>query len=53
MFPFIYLGEMYYACTEKDARSKWCATTGNYDRDKRYGHCAGKFKIQFNGEVRY
>ena len=48
VFPFIYLGEKFYSCTEKDGRSKWCATTDNYDRDKRYGHCSRKREYQLD-----
>ncbi|KAJ7390797.1 peptidase M10A [Desmophyllum pertusum] len=41
VFPFIYLGKTYTECTYKDEEhsNPWCATTGNYDNDKKWGHC--------------
>uniref|UniRef100_A0A087Y3I6 Matrix metalloproteinase-9 n=1 Tax=Poecilia formosa TaxID=48698 RepID=A0A087Y3I6_POEFO len=41
VFPFIFLGRMYKSCTT-DTRidgKRWCATTSNYDTDKKYGIC--------------
>ncbi|XP_044537704.1 hepatocyte growth factor activator [Gracilinanus agilis] len=39
-FPFRYGGRMHHSCTS-NVRSlkKWCATTHNYDRDRRWGYC--------------
>ena len=44
-FPFIYKGRRYNSCTKKKHNRPWCSLTGNYDRDKKWGNCAGKFKI--------
>ena len=50
MFPFIYKGKLYHECTEEDANKdewgdRWCSVTGNYDRDRKRGHCVSE-----NGE---
>ncbi|KAF5917467.1 matrix metalloproteinase-9 [Diceros bicornis minor] len=41
VFPFIFLGKEYSACT-REGRSDgrlWCATTSNFDSDKKWGFC--------------
>ncbi|XP_010767448.1 cation-independent mannose-6-phosphate receptor-like [Notothenia coriiceps] len=41
LFPFTFMKKLYTECT-KDGRSDgrmWCATTANYDTDKKWGFC--------------
>ncbi|XP_067856787.1 zinc finger protein 335-like [Heptranchias perlo] len=41
VFPFVFDGKSYDQCTSegRDDRYKWCATTSNFDSDKKYGFC--------------
>ncbi|XP_069089770.1 seminal plasma protein BSP-30 kDa-like [Pleurodeles waltl] len=39
VFPFIYQGVTYQSCTMKNYFTDWCATTRNYDRDRRWIEC--------------
>lgn len=40
VFPFAYKGQIYETCTTIDNENKpWCATTANYDRDRKWGRC--------------
>ena len=42
MFPFKYKGDTYYDClseTIENRTSPWCATTDDFDRDKRWAYC--------------
>lgn len=41
MFPFTFLGQSYSACTSQGRQDGklWCATTSNYDTDKKWGFC--------------
>ncbi|XP_005363192.1 matrix metalloproteinase-9 [Microtus ochrogaster] len=44
VFPFIFLGKEYSTCTSEgrsDGRL-WCATTSNFDTDKKWGFCPDK-----------
>uniref|UniRef100_A0A670ZSK4 Matrix metalloproteinase-9 n=1 Tax=Pseudonaja textilis TaxID=8673 RepID=A0A670ZSK4_PSETE len=44
VFPFVFEGKSYQSCTT-DGRTdgyRWCATTGNFDRDKKYGFCPNR-----------
>lgn len=43
VFPFIYNGKTYKTCTtDGPGGDSWCATTANYDQDKKYGYCEFK-----------
>ncbi|XP_078234856.1 matrix metalloproteinase-9-like [Pogona vitticeps] len=41
-FPFAYKKRTFYTCTSEDALYGrfWCATTGSYDKDRRWSYCA-------------
>lgn len=39
VFPFVYKGIEYNTCTEIDEDKPWCATTANYDADKKWSVC--------------
>ncbi|XP_051884144.1 lymphocyte antigen 75 [Pristis pectinata] len=40
LFPFKYKKNWYYECTtEGNGAEEWCATTDNYDRDRKWGKC--------------
>ena len=41
VFPFIYDGMTFTECTSKGDKHNrvWCATTSNYDKDKKWGYC--------------
>uniref|UniRef100_A0A4W6DDK0 Insulin-like growth factor 2 receptor n=1 Tax=Lates calcarifer TaxID=8187 RepID=A0A4W6DDK0_LATCA len=44
VFPFVHLKKSYTQCTNEgmtDGR-KWCATTANYDTDRKWGFSSGK-----------
>ena len=44
IFPFIFLGEKYDSCTTEGRNDgyRWCATTDNFDSDKKYGFCPSR-----------
>ncbi|XP_067414985.1 hepatocyte growth factor activator isoform X2 [Emydura macquarii macquarii] len=45
MFPFRYGGRMYHSCISNlFSLKKWCSTTHNYDRDRKWGYCASASK---------
>ncbi|XP_060061207.1 cation-independent mannose-6-phosphate receptor isoform X2 [Erinaceus europaeus] len=39
VFPFLYNGKSYYECVVGNRAKLWCATTANYDRDRKWGFC--------------
>ena len=46
VFPFKYRGRYYKTCTTVRSRGRpWCATTSNYDKDKKWGYCPSKFTV--------
>ncbi|XP_065846380.1 reelin-like isoform X2 [Oscarella lobularis] len=38
-FPFFFNGIQYYSCIVRGREHPWCATTSNYDTDRRWGYC--------------
>nr|XP_020476317.1 matrix metalloproteinase-9 [Monopterus albus] len=44
VFPFTFLGEEYDSCTTEGRSDgyRWCATTDNFDIDKKYGFCPSR-----------
>lgn len=44
VFPFVFLGKEYSSCTSEGRRDGrlWCATTSNFDSDKKWGFCPDK-----------
>ncbi|KAI3357388.1 hypothetical protein L3Q82_015820, partial [Scortum barcoo] len=44
VFPFIFQGEEYDSCTTEGRTDgyRWCATTGSYDNDQKYGFCPSR-----------
>lgn len=44
VFPFVFQGEEYDSCTTEGRSDgyRWCATTSNFDNDKKYGFCPSR-----------
>ncbi|XP_060787993.1 matrix metalloproteinase-9-like [Neoarius graeffei] len=44
VFPFVFEGETYTSCTTEGRSDgyRWCATTSNFDQDKKYGFCPNR-----------
>nr|XP_023691113.1 matrix metalloproteinase-9 [Paramormyrops kingsleyae] len=52
-FPFVFLGESYDSCTTegRDDGYRWCATTKNFDTDKKYGFCPNRDTAVIGGNA--
>uniref|UniRef100_A0A3Q4AFX9 Matrix metalloproteinase-9 n=1 Tax=Mola mola TaxID=94237 RepID=A0A3Q4AFX9_MOLML len=52
-FPFTFEGESYTTCTTKGRSDNlpWCATTADYNRDKKYGFCPSELLKTFGGNA--
>uniref|UniRef100_A0A803T6M6 Fibronectin type-II domain-containing protein n=1 Tax=Anolis carolinensis TaxID=28377 RepID=A0A803T6M6_ANOCA len=48
VFPFIYRDRTFHTCTNENSEDGrfWCATTGNYDKDKQWRYCAESSKSE-------
>uniref|UniRef100_A0A4W5PSI1 Matrix metalloproteinase-9 n=1 Tax=Hucho hucho TaxID=62062 RepID=A0A4W5PSI1_9TELE len=44
VFPFVFLGETYEGCTTEGRSDgyRWCSTTDNFDKDKKFGFCPNR-----------
>lgn len=48
VFPFKYKGKTYEECTTEEKNRPWCATTENYQGDRKWGFCGnGKNFLYF------
>ncbi|KAK9405088.1 matrix metalloproteinase-9 [Crotalus adamanteus] len=50
-FPFTFEGKSYSSCTTEGREDglPWCATTANFDRDKKYGFCPSELLFTYDG----
>lgn len=39
VFPFMFNGKVHHTCTSDGRERKWCSTTNNYSKDKKWGLC--------------
>uniref|UniRef100_A0A8C6Y4H8 Fibronectin type-II domain-containing protein n=1 Tax=Naja naja TaxID=35670 RepID=A0A8C6Y4H8_NAJNA len=47
VFPFVYDGKLYFSCTTEGRHDgkRWCATTINYDLDKKWKFCPEELDV--------
>ncbi|XP_043946177.1 matrix metalloproteinase-9 [Protopterus annectens] len=52
-FPFLFEGKLYSSCTTEGRTDglTWCATTKNYDKDKKYGFCPNELLSTYGGNA--
>lgn len=50
-FPFLFEGTSYTSCTTEGRTDglPWCATTADYDKDKKFGFCPSELLFTFDG----
>lgn len=50
-FPFLFEGTSYSSCTTEGRTDglPWCATTADYDKDKKFGFCPSELLFTFDG----
>uniref|UniRef100_A0A673IFN1 Matrix metalloproteinase-9 n=1 Tax=Sinocyclocheilus rhinocerous TaxID=307959 RepID=A0A673IFN1_9TELE len=50
-FPFLFEGTSYSTCTTEGRTDglPWCATTADYDKDKKFGFCPSELLFTFDG----
>ena len=51
-FPFFYKNRFVYGCVYFNNKT-WCATTTNYNKDKRWGYCFPKCEFKLLQQVQY
>lgn len=53
VFPFVFLGDDYDSCTTEGRSDgyRWCATTSNFDSDKKYGFCPSRDVTAIGGNA--
>lgn len=51
-FPFTFEGKSYTSCTTEGRTDNlpWCATTADYNKDKKYGFCPSERKHDKNNK---
>uniref|UniRef100_A0A671YT93 Matrix metalloproteinase-9 n=1 Tax=Sparus aurata TaxID=8175 RepID=A0A671YT93_SPAAU len=51
VFPFVFLGKEYDSCTTEGRSDgyRWCATTSNFDTDKKFGFCPSRDTTTIGG----